>query len=280
MKILIIFNPYKEDCIADTRQIIDILKRRGFAPVMLERQQCVLFGCECMPLANVRECRFAIVLGGDGLLLTAARILFPDNIPILGVNHGRLGFLSELNAHNYAELDDILSGNYVEDKRMCLSVTASLCGMHNNFVAVNDVTIHRGSSGRLIKFDIALRGSLINSYMADGIIVSTPTGSTAYSLSAGGPIADPSLNTQIITPICPHALYARSIIVPGEMPLTISITHSDNPLLTMDGQEMYKLCAGEEITVVGGGNVTFMRKPDYNFYNKVHKKLFQHNERD
>lgn len=194
-----------------------------------------------------------VVLGGDGTLLRAARTMSDYNVPILGVNVGHLGFLTELEADKIeAALDMIISKNYTLDERMFIE-----CKVIRNkrlaasYRALNDVVITRGTFARIIQLSTYVDSQHVVDYQADGIIIATPTGSTAYSLSAGGPIVEPSLDCLIITPICPHTLAARSFVVRHDSVVVVKVeANHEDMMLTIDGQISFPLQSYDLIEVV------------------------------
>lgn len=194
----------------------------------------------------------AIVIGGDGSLIEAARALHGRDVPILGINMGTLGFLTEVEVNHIDEaLEQILSGNYVLENRMMLE--GSLGGGRGD-VALNDIVVTRKGVLRVIHFRLYVNGELLNSYASDGIIISTPTGSTAYNLSAGGPIVEPTASMIVITPICSHALNTSSIVLSAEDEIVIEIGRGRNGNIeevftTFDGADMVALKTGDRVTV-------------------------------
>ncbi|GHV16258.1 hypothetical protein FACS189425_00200 [Clostridia bacterium] len=213
-----------------------------------------------------------IVLGGDGTILSCARKYASTGIPILGLNLGRLGFLAELEREDLDVLKLVVEGNYDVSKRMMLDVS------HNGqkFTALNDIVVSRGSFSRIMNINIFLDDKFANSYTADGLIISTPTGSTAYSLSAGGPIVEPSMELMIITPICPHDLTSRSIIVPPERSISITIENPEEheATLTIDGQQMQKICNDTNILINKSAiSANLIRSPKHSFYDTLRRKL-------
>lgn len=176
---------------------------------------------------------FAFVIGGDGTILKAARFFAKAGIPIFGINRGRLGFLSQSSACDLeAAIDKILDGKYIVQNRIMLK--------SGNYAALNDFVVKSSDTGRTSKFSLKINGKFICDYLADGIIISTPTGSTAYGLSAGGPVVNPALDVFIIIPICPHTLTARPIVVPDSEKITISTEKGVKSLVSADGQEFYE----------------------------------------
>ncbi|MFA6305691.1 MAG: NAD(+)/NADH kinase [Candidatus Gracilibacteria bacterium] len=221
-----------------------------------------------------------IALGGDGTLLKTARNTQRKKTLILGVNLGNVGFLSEASPENlYETLDKIFAGQYTIDKRALLRVTV----YRNNkkietFLALNDVVINQGAFARLIRLELAINSRKLVSFSADGVIVATPTGSTAHSLSAGGPIVHPSIQGITITPICPSSLSMRPIIVPDSRQLTLIVeTHrreeSATIGLTIDGQELIKLEYGDKIACRRSRRYLYLTRTRNRYYKQLRDKL-------
>ncbi|MCD7841629.1 MAG: NAD(+)/NADH kinase [Lachnospiraceae bacterium] len=202
------------------------------------------------------ETQCVLVLGGDGTLLQAARDLVECSIPLLGVNMGTLGYLAEIEKKNIAEaLEALLKDKFSIEERMMLSGTA----LHQNRklmqdLALNDIVITRSGRMRVVDFNIYVDGVFLNAYSADGIIVSTPTGSTGYSLSAGGPIVAPSASLLLLTAIAPHTLNSRPIVLPGTAEVVIEVasghvTDIDGAEATFDGDTSVKLNVGDRVVI-------------------------------
>lgn len=193
---------------------------------------------------------FAISIGGDGAFLECVRYCLPYDIPLLGINAGRLGFLSTTQLSNYQEIVRNLSdGDYVVLKRDLLSIAVEHHNLPQTF-ALNDITLQKDSSSSTIEIEVFIQGEKLNNYYADGIIISTPTGSTAYSLSCGGPIIFPDAATFLITPIAPHSLSARPIVLNNNQKIEL-IGHSRNHkvMLSLDNQ-IFSLPDGKKITIM------------------------------
>jgi len=199
-------------------------------------------------------CDLVIVVGGDGTLLHTARSIAAHNIPLVGINLGRLGFLTDISPDDMLQrLEEILNGHYHEEKRFLLQAMVVRNGavvQENN--AFNDVVIHKWNSIRMIEFETHVDGLLVNSQRSDGLIVSTPTGSTAYALSGGGPILHPALNAIVLVPICPHTLSNRPIVIDGDSAIELRVKHSDlaHVRITMDGQTNFGLEEGDIVRIV------------------------------
>lgn len=217
------------------------------------------------------------ILGGDGTLLGFAREFCRFDIPILGINVGNLGFLSEAEPENLSfVIDQFLNGNYELEKRMMIQADLQRQGKKiNEYHGLNDVCIAKGTFSRIIECATYVGDKYVSTFNGDGVIISTPTGSTAYSLSAGGPIVMPSLNALLLTPIAPHSLSARPIILPVDQEVRIAVeaTHDDIGL-TIDGQIGLKLNIGDEIILKQSPYQTSLIKwKESNFFNVVRKKL-------
>lgn len=225
--------------------------------------------------------RLAIVLGGDGTLLRVARLLgaTPEGAatPLLGVNLGTLGFLTEVPATRlYPSLEAILAGHYREDRRQRLAATVwrgAEC-LHRGD-AWNEAVIGKGALARIVDLDLIIDGAAVSAYRADGLIISTATGSTAYSLSAGGPVLDPRVKALVITPICPHTLTNRPLIVRDTARVEVRLRPPAGPTyLTLDGQEGAELTPGDRIVCEQSEHpVNLVRLPEYSFFDVLKNKL-------
>ncbi|QKG84228.1 NAD(+)/NADH kinase [Kroppenstedtia pulmonis] len=217
------------------------------------------------------------VLGGDGTLLGVARQFAAHQIPILGFNLGHLGFLSEAEPDSLSlAVDRVLAGDYYIEKRTMLDAEVVRCGdVLEKSIALNDVGIAKGSFGRMITSTVYMDGVYLGTYSGDGVIVSTPTGSTAYSLSCGGPIVWPGVKSLLLTPICPHTLTARPMVLPTEglLEIRVSATHHDIGL-TIDGQLGFSLKVDDIIRVRTSTHITSLIKwKERSFFEVVRKKL-------
>lgn len=200
-----------------------------------------------------RHCDLVISIGGDGTMLKAVHKLSGHDVPLLGINLGRLGFLADIPAGAIAEhLDNILAGYYDEDQRYMLRGTVERQGETiHECEAVNDIIIQKWNTARLIEFDTHINGTLVNCQRSDGLIVSTPTGSTAYALSSGGPILHPRVDAILLVPICPHNLSNRPIVVDGNAHIEITVTSPEPGLarLTADGDSLLDLAPGDRLII-------------------------------
>ncbi len=262
-----------------TDDMIIWLKERNVGALMIHEHAILTRHSELgrfeKELTSLIDC--LVVLGGDGTLLSTARMFAPSPVPLLGVNLGKLGFLTEIEIPDLFEgLERLINGQYNIDERMMLSTKLVRDGAPlEEFNSLNDTVLTKGVLARMITISVYVDDTYIDTYLADGIILSTPTGSTAYSLSAGGPIVSPNVNAVILTPICPHTLYARSIVLPedGVVRIVVEGEHSET-MLTIDGQYGYTLQPGDEIIVKKSDFVTrLVRLSGRNFYDVLHKKL-------
>ena len=220
----------------------------------------------------------AIVLGGDGTLLKVGRLLTPKNIPIIGINLGRLGFLVDISSVNLSEqLETMLEGNFTVESRTLLQGKVyrgeELIGEGN---ALNDVAIHVRNDVRMIEFNTHIDGHFVNTQRADGMLISTPTGSTAYALAAGGPILHPSLEAVTLVPICPHTLTHRPIVVGSESVIEILMCESRNvdSRVSFDGQSNVEMLAGDRIVISPYPHKLKLIHPEsYDYYHILRSKL-------
>ena len=240
----IVTNPDKDPDFCYTKKIEDYLKEKG----CISSKSTYLIANEGSsyqytdPRAVPSDAECILVIGGDGTLIHAAKDLLYNNLPLLGINFGKLGYLAEVEKNNiYESLDRLINDVYQVEKRMMLEgeIIRNEDVIVEN-VALNDIVINRSGSLSIIEFKISVNGQLLNKYRADGIIISTPTGTTGYNLSAGGPIAQPSSNVIIVTPICAHTLNSRSIVFSEDAKIEIEILAEKNPknsekLLAFDG---------------------------------------------
>lgn len=270
-KIAVIPNISQDNNLESTKKVVDILRLREITPVL--PSEAYGYGIDAIYTNDFSDTDMAIILGGDGTLLNSAESFFGTDTPILGINHGHLGFLTEIEKNDIEGLEKILDGNYITEKRMAMNISVS--GV--KYRALNDAVLHRGDFSRIFKMSVFIDGEKLLDFKADGIIVSTPTGSTAYSLSAGGPIVDPTVNVFIITPICPHGLYSRSIIVPSNKKITLSLDEKTNRdmILSIDGSAVSTVEFGNEIDIIGGTYINLVRTAENRFYKKLKKKLFE-----
>ncbi|HYR90473.1 MAG TPA: NAD(+)/NADH kinase [Terriglobia bacterium] len=194
----------------------------------------------------------AVVVGGDGTLLAAARLLGDRQIPILAINHGGLGFLTEVTLQEmYPALERVLQGQFITEERMMMDIVLTRASMPlASNRALNDVVINKGALSRIIELEVRVDGQYVSRFRSDGLIVSTPTGSTAYNLSAGGPIIFSSMSAMVVTPICSHTLTNRPLLLPPDVRIDIMLRSSqEDAYVTVDGQVGLSLQIDDQLTV-------------------------------
>lgn len=274
----IIANSTKHQAAAHVRTLRDGFLRGG-AKVLLEESAAELVNCgQGMPLREMSaEAEVIVVLGGDGTLLRAARTLGPDTKPLAAVNTGRLGFLTtatETEIDRFIEV--ILTKDYRLSHRGVIQATFHCQdGSVLTEGGMNEVTVTRGTLSRMLKLEVKIDGEFFNRYSSDGLIISTPTGSTAYSLSAGGPIINPAAGVFCLTPICPHALSIRSFIVDDNVSIEIiPVEPLDEVLLNVDGGEAWPLAKDRSIILrKASWTVPLVSFRETSFYEILRKKL-------
>lgn len=220
-----------------------------------------------------------IGIGGDGVMLEAARRATPASIPILGINMGRVGYMTELEMTELDMLENIFKGDYYLDERAMLRVEIKANSGNTKFTAyaLNEAVVANGSTARIIDLQLSDNGRLVSEYRADGLVIATPTGSTAYSLSAGGPIIDPKLSCFCVTPICPHSLIARPLIFPDSAVLEVkNVCVREKVLhLTVDGRATFDLYFGDTAIITKSAlKAKLLRIKNDDFYSKIRMKKF------
>lgn len=235
--------------------------------------------------ALVQEVDIVVVLGGDGTLLSVADAIGASGsgIPMLGVNFGSLGFLTEVTLPElYPSLDAALSGRaHIEDRMMLQSTTFRGGAAFADHIALNDVVITKGARSRMIDLSVSVGGEFVTRVKADGLIVATPTGSTAYNLAAGGPIVQPNMNALLLTPIAPHTLTNRPIVIPADSPVRVQplMEDRDEVHITFDGQAGFELQPGDDIRICRAERVLRLIRPSTRSYFEVLREKLKWGER-
>ena len=232
-----------------------------------------------LPTAALAEADLVIAIGGDGTMLYASRMVRETGTPILGINRGRLGFLADVTPHDMIDsVEQVLSGNYSTDSRLLLAARLRhVDGSEELGYALNDVVLQRRETGRMVDFETRVGGQYVNTHSGDGLVVATPTGSTAYALSCGGPIIEPQLDAVVIVPVCPHTLTDRPIVVPADQPIDVNLLQRDNTKaeITVDGFSMGEIEPNDNLRISAANNrVTLVHPPGYDFYGILRSKLF------
>lgn len=277
MKILLIANEQKDKDFAITNEIINIIANRAELYIDKSLENKKISGVKYISEKDYSIVDVFLVLGGDGTLLAISKTAAELNKPVIGVNLGRLGFLSEIEKENMKDdIEKLLKEDFKIQERMMLSAELKDA---NNLIALNDIVITRENSLlKILEFDVYIDDEFLDHFMADGVIISTPTGSTAYSFSAGGPVADPSMNLIIITPICPHKVYSRTIIVSDEKKITIKNRSTDESIAVVaaDSQMIGTIKNGEAVTIKASKNTfKLIKLHGFKFFSVLHEKLIK-----
>lgn len=265
--------------------IIGIYSNEKKDPLGEYHKQIVQFVSEALPKAKVvkvlnrmdmEKLDLLMVLGGDGTLLSASRVAYGFNVPLLGVNIGNLGFMTGVSKRGIKEaLVKIENGDYTIEDRMMLTASLNHEGKEKSFTALNDIVVHKGALGNIIYFELYVDNDFANSYRGDGIIINTPTGSTAYSLSAGGSIMYPTVEAIGVTAICPHTFGVRNLILSSCQEVRINIGKGDeNYFVSIDGQINLKINDDSAVTIRKAEWPTkILRLDDYDYFDVLRKKL-------
>ena len=280
MKTAVVVNLSKEEAISCAGEISLLMLSNNADVFMLS--ECAPFykGVKVSYTDTIEElfkiCDIAITVGGDGTIIHAAKYAARFDKPLIGVNVGRLGFAADIEIDGISELTRILDGNYSVEERVLFDVEVIKNGVSKTYLAVNDAVIARGQLSKIIDLQVTLDDEEIAKYRADGLLFSTPTGSTAYSLSAGGPIIAPQLDCILMTPVCPHSLFSRSVIFEGNSVLTVSVKIPSECccVLTIDGEKNIDILADDIVKIRKSDlKLKFVSINKRNFYRKLNEKL-------
>ena len=277
MKIFLIPNPDKNGSFDCAVKAAAILKEQGHETIAEEQFLKQLSCCKDISFADFASaaagCDLCIPIGGDGTIIHSAKQILPFSKPILGINMGRVGFLAYLEPSQLELLTRLGTGGYRIEERMLLKAVRE---NGEEYLALNDLVISRGASSRMIDVEICCDGKPVDEYRCDGMIASTPTGSTAYSLSAGGPILDPTMDSILLTPISPYSLYNRSIVFHPASVLTVTVRGHEGQImpLSADGETDIPLLNGETVTISRTEDtVKLINLTDKRFYEILTDKL-------
>lgn len=276
-KISVIPNPTKDSGLTVTKKLIELLS--GKAEIYMPDGYITEYNVITVPEKEIYKCSdIVIVIGGDGTIISSAVSCAENNTPLLGVNLGRIGFMSELEVSSLEEgVNRLLRGEYTEEKRMMMDIEViKKNGERKLFHALNDIVVQKAGKTKLIGIELFSGGEKISHYVADGLIVSTPTGSTGYNLSAGGPVVNPLMSLYITTAICPHMLSCRPAVMPAEQELLIKADYEfDNHAeAVVDGEIVCNLENGDEIKVTKSEYTTKLIKiVKRSFYDTLIEKL-------
>lgn len=268
------------EAVAYAAQIAADIRGRGL-DVIFDDDTAAAIGNEKRSLSKQelgQQTDLLITFGGDGTLLSVARHA-PEHVPIVGVNMGTLGFLTEIRVEEFPEiLERVLDGRYDVEPRVTFTVSVSGPGRDSSkrYRVLNDCAINKSAVARIIEMKVSVAGLFVSTFRGDGLIVATPTGSTAYNLSAGGPIIYPTMNAVVLTPICPHMLTNRPLVLPDELDIEIALATTDakDIFITLDGQEGFEISDRDRVCVrKSEERVLLVQSPDKNYFDVLRNKL-------
>ena len=240
--------------------------------VLIEKHSAKMIGLKGIPLDSLcKDCDFLVSVGGDGTLISVVRRSFNYNIPVLGIHQGTLGFLTDI---KFTEVESFLHSmfkhEYRIDQRMIIHGSVN----QDDFVAFNDIVISRNSVSSMVSIDAKIDGEHFNSYYGDGLIISTPTGSTAYNLSVGGPVVFPLTEAFIVTPVAPHSLTQRPLVLPVDFKIEFTISDEQGALVIIDGQDIYEVKKDQSINIeISNKNAKLIHRLQRNYFNVLSEKL-------
>lgn len=279
-KTVALIGRYKSRDVAEPIRVLGrFLLDRGCA-VLVESETATESGITGFPVVDYAsvgaQADLAVVLGGDGSMLSAARALAPSGVPLVGVNQGRLGFMTDIALRAMTDaMAKIIAGEYATESRTMLAATVLRAGQSVLAMsALNDVVASKGSTGRLVELMVRIDGQFLYDLGADGLIVATPTGSTAYALSSGGPIIQPGVPALALVPICPHTLSNRPIAVAESAIVEITLKRGADARLHFDGQPQFDLAEGDRVEIRRAEHTaTLIHPPGYSYYAMLREKL-------
>jgi NAD+ kinase len=274
MRIAVIPNDRSANVAGLFEAVCEKLKKAGVQVIAVVREGGMPASAQIT--AALDGCDIAIALGGDGTIMHVAKAAAAAGCPVLGINGGHLGFLAGLERDELSALDDLLAGRYSEEIRSLLRVTVHKADGEYSLFAMNEAVISRGALSRLVDLRISDQKQEILSCCGDGVIVATPTGSTAYSLSAGGPVVDPSVACLLLTPVCSHSLDSRTRVLPADACLSVSVAQAQNEdtFITVDGEENVAFSADDRVTIQQAAEkARLIRLKPTTFYDALSQKL-------
>jgi NAD+ kinase len=261
------------------RQILKHLRKRGIsvlAPASSGSARELADATHVDEREIAARADLVIAIGGDGTLLHAARNVASRKVPLVGVNRGRLGFLTDVSPEHMLEaLDAILAGDFLSERRLMLAASLDHSDGKALF-AVNDIVLQRGDTGRLLDFTTEVDDVYVNTHRGDGLIVATPTGSTAYALSCGGPIIQPNVDALVMVPICPHTLSDRPLVLPSSSAIRVTLDNAggSEAHVVCDGEPLARMAPGGVLTIsLAKQSVTLLHPREYNYYELLRSKL-------
>jgi len=248
-------------------------------PMGIVTKRLKVAGAKLLPKEDFANADLLISIGGDGTMLYASRLARETGTPILGINRGRLGFLADVTPDELiSSLDNVLGGNFTTDSRLLLEARLhQSSGEEVVAYALNDIVLQRRETGRMVDFETRVASQYVNTHSGDGLIVATPTGSTAYALSCGGPIIEPQLDAVVIVPVCPHTLTDRPIVISADQSIEVTLLQRDETRaeITVDGFSMGAIEPDDKLRISAANTrVTLVHPPGYDFYGILRSKLF------
>lgn len=287
MKIGLIINTDKSEALSCGKQIMSLLLDGGAQLCVHNSVSELLSASEDVRITScssfeeiIASSDMAVTVGGDGTIIHNAKYAARYHKPLIGVNLGRIGFVAGIERDEIMELKKLISGDYKLQRRMLLSITHTHDGVSDEYLTVNEGAISRDALSSIVDISVSLDGERIITYRADGMIFATPTGSTAYSFSAGGPVLEPDMSCILLTPVCPHALSSRQAVFSSDSVLTTTVDTSDGRVcyLTIDGQQSIKLNASDVITIRKSEDyLDLIVLKEKNFYTLLNEKLKERN---
>ena len=281
MKIAVLVNTDKPKAIQCAKDIAEMFLETGTEILMLSENKSLFTGLDITYYDLIEEifdnCNIAVTVGGDGTIIHNAKFATIADKPLIGVNVGRLGFAADVEPDNIEELKRLITGEFSIQNRMLLEVSVKhVDGTEDKYIAVNDAIVARGQLSRIIDITVSHNNSKISTYHADGVLFSTPTGSTAYSLSAGGPVIYPEMECILLTPVCPHSLMSRSVLFDSTAILTINVNYPEDAsvILSIDGEINVDILDTDVVTIKKyPKKLKLLSVHNCNFYQLLNEKL-------
>ena len=269
----IVVKPNNSDAEATAAQLVEWIRSKGIELAA----EPIFTGKETDDTRQKIDADMIVVLGGDGTMIATARMVADSDVLVLGINYGGLGYLTDFRIEEmYSAIESILAGDYEVDQRVMLDVEHRRGdGIVGSGRVLNDVVINKAALARIIEIEVTLNSLFVNAFRSDGLIVSTPTGSTAYNLSAGGPIIYPSMNAVVLTPICPFTLTNRPIVVPDRAEIELKlIDGNEGVVLTLDGQTGFDMKGGDAVRIrKSETSLNLLHPPNRNYFDVLRNKL-------
>jgi NAD+ kinase len=271
-KIVFLGNIGGESSFLSIQSLIDKYQEKGIQAVLIDSLN------NQDTDSKMQNAELIVSIGGDGTMLQSAKLAYQYDIPITGINKGRLGFLTDINPQEANQvLDDIIYGNYTTENRILIEAFISTNSINKSIgYAFNDIVINRKETGRMIRVETSIDNSFINTHEGDGFIVATPTGSTAYSLSCGGPILKPDVEALLLVPICPHSLNDRPMVVPSSSEITLRYGSEQDVSagIDLDGDTVYELQIGDKLVIKKAEKTICLIHPEnYDYFDNLKSKL-------